>query len=118
MLVMRPGLIAVKQTKDAFVSPLAQRRVILFSQRKQLIGRRAYSDSIRTVKTLPALNREGASNNIYGRPTIIAPNPKWRERTESSEFSTLSEEGTASIGSPALSSTTEAPTFATESSCE
>ncbi len=38
------------QTTLRFVSPLAMKRIIFFSLRKQMIGRRAYSDSIRSKK--------------------------------------------------------------------
>ena len=60
------------------LSPLAEKRILLFSLRKQLLGRRAYSDCTRSKKGLSELNRKNAdkeetqSSKIYDTETLLA----------------------------------------------
>jgi len=48
-----------------YMSPLAEKRILFFHLRKCMIGRRAYSDSIRSKKVISDPNRREASQDGY-----------------------------------------------------
>jgi hypothetical protein len=60
-------------------SPLAEKRVIHFLIRKQMIGRRAYSDTIRTQKVKP-LNKEANAVRTYKNPEETPSPPSTPEQ--------------------------------------
>jgi hypothetical protein len=52
------------------VSPLAEKRVISYLLKKQMIGRRAYTDSAQTVLfKIKAENRNGSLQQEKGKPS-------------------------------------------------
>jgi hypothetical protein len=69
------------ETLNTWESPLAQKRIILFSIRKQMIGRRSYSDTIhakRRGKLAPKDRDEEGSTSSRGSP---AQSPKENPQT-------------------------------------
>lgn len=60
------------------LSPLAEKRILLFSLRKQLLGRRAYSDCIRYKKGVSDTSRkdaekeEASSSKVHDRPPLLS----------------------------------------------
>ena len=48
------------------ISPLAEKRILFFSLKKQMIGRRAYSDSVRSfVSKIREREKKRRSNTTY-----------------------------------------------------
>lgn len=73
-------------------SPLLEKRIILFSIRKQMIGRRAYSESVRSKKATSAFTREDAkaSSRLDTQKESPGNSPKSDTTTETTS-SLLSE---------------------------
>jgi hypothetical protein len=70
------------------ISPLAEKRFILFTVKKEMIGRRAYSDSVRMKK--PSLLQNRKNGALSGGQTLAKQNTAAAEGGSESPTSSAS----------------------------